>query len=368
MRGQIPDAACLAGANPDDLLRLASKHTLAACVAYALEASGLASAGTREAIARGMWRTAQLEADWEQARAALEQSGIWNCPLKGAVIKDLYPAPGMRQMADFDVLFDASRADDVRKLMESLGYESHSFGRGVHDVYFRQPVTNLEMHRALFGPNYDARIADFYADVFERLAKDDGNDYGWHMGADETYLYLVAHEHKHFSEGGTGLRSLLDTYVYLCAYGTELDWEWVLANAYALGLGQFEERMRELALRLFADAPLTGEDVRTLEYMFASGTYGTLEHGVRNKVAAHGGGLRGRLGYVRERLFPPMSHVQVYFPFFWEHKALLPLLLPYRLTLAATVHRRRIVVQIRTLASMGLRDGTRETAPAEESR
>ena len=38
-------------------------------------------------------------------------------PLKGSVIKDLYPRMGMRQMSDNDILFDAERTKDVRTII-----------------------------------------------------------------------------------------------------------------------------------------------------------------------------------------------------------------------------------------------------------
>ena len=36
----------------------------------------------------------------------MEQRGIWYLPLKGVVLKDYYPAVGMRQMSDNDILYD----------------------------------------------------------------------------------------------------------------------------------------------------------------------------------------------------------------------------------------------------------------------
>lgn len=40
-------------------------------------------------------------------------------------------------------------------------------------------------------------------------------------------IYMIAHEYKHFSKGGTGLRSLLDTYVFLRHCDETLDKEYV---------------------------------------------------------------------------------------------------------------------------------------------
>ncbi|MBO7674556.1 MAG: nucleotidyltransferase family protein [Atopobiaceae bacterium] len=350
VRQQVADASRLLGVDRAALMDFAQSHSLASCVGVALDAAGFGDDRTHEEAARGIWRVAQLQSDWELARKELEREGIWYCPLKGAVVRDLYPAFGMRQMADFDVLFDATRAADVRKVMLRLGFTCEHYDAGVHDVYYKRPVTNLEMHRALFGPTSDARLKEFYDGVKDRLVKDEDNDFGWHMDVDECYLYLVAHEHKHFSASGTGLRSLLDTYVYLCAYGMQIDWSWVVRTAYELGLGDFEESNRELALRLFGDEELTEDDLRTLAYMASSGTYGTIQNGVRNQVEEGGGGVVGTIRYLGQRLFPPVSALRIAYPAFFRHALAVPLVYPYRLWKAATVSRKVVGIQLRVLA------------------
>jgi len=349
VRQEVPDAMRLASVDVDEVMRLAKRHMLVSCVAAAFMAAGLGGKRMRVEVEHGMWRVMQIQADWELVRQGLEREGIWYCPLKGAVVKDLYPVRGMRQMSDFDVLFDASRAEDVRRIMEGLEFTCEHYGTGVHDVYHKPMVTNLEMHRALFSPVAKEQFAAFYNNVKDRLIKDDGNDFGWHMDVSECYLYLVAHEHKHFSASGTGLRSLLDVYVYLCAYGTQIDWEWVVTKAHELGIGEFEESNRELALRLFGGEALTNDDMRTVAYMAGSGTYGTLKNGVRNKVAENGGGLCGKVRYLGQRLFPPASYLAEAYPAYFRHKVTIPFAYLHRFWRGATVSRKMVAVQLRTL-------------------
>ncbi len=86
-------------------------------------------------------------------------------PLKGTLLKDLYPKTGMREMADSDILFDASRCGDVKRIMKSLGFEIKAYGTDPHDSYLKPPVSNFEMHRKLFDDSFDKRIAEYYKDV-----------------------------------------------------------------------------------------------------------------------------------------------------------------------------------------------------------
>lgn len=45
-----------------------------------------------------------------------------------------------------------------------------------------------------------------------------GDGYEKHFSREDFYIYLVAHEYKHYFLGGTSLRSLADTYIYLKKY------------------------------------------------------------------------------------------------------------------------------------------------------
>ena len=332
LRGVKPDTARLGELDIDELLNLAKGHTLAAVTATGLESAGIVSARTQEEVGRGIWKAAQLETDWQLVRAGLEEAGIWYCPLKGAVLKDLYPAYGLRQMADYDVLFDATRADDLRGIMEAAGFTTEHFDMSTHDVYYKLPVSNFEMHRALFGSAHDPRFVEAFADIKDRLVKDEGNAFGWHMTPEDCYLHVVAHEHKHYAGGGTGLRSSLDLYVYLRRFESEMDWAYIGERLEALGLAEFEKTQRAFAKHLLDDEPLSAEEEDLFAYMATSMTYGTCEHRVANKLEAKGGGVGAKLGYLKERLFPPLDDAYAAaYPFFGERRYLLPAFYVYRL-------------------------------------
>ena len=46
-----------------------------------------------------------------------------------------------------------------------------------------------------------------------RLIKDAGNNYGYHFSPEDFYMYMTAHEYKHYSSEGTLLRSLFDIFL-----------------------------------------------------------------------------------------------------------------------------------------------------------
>ncbi len=371
-----PDPRLLRGADLLDLYKISKKHMLTSAAAVALESAGLVrgpeDSGSRnrssdseaaflfyQARGKAIRKTAAMDADRASIFACFESSGIRYMPLKGAVLKDLYPVYGMRQMSDNDILVDPARMDDVRKIMVELGFTTEHFGTGGHDVYHKQPVSNFEMHPQLFGPGHEPRFREYYADVWSRLEKDTDNSFGWHFTPEDFYIYMISHEYKHFAGSGTGLRSLLDTYVYLTEQ--TLDMDHIIREMRSLGLSEFEKQQRSLAMHLFSEtsalqkAKLTEEDLGMLDYILSSGTYGTVQNSVNNKMKKMGGGLKGRFRYLYKRFFVPVRRsdpayesFEKQYPFFYKHKLLLPLLPFCRLTRALKSGRRRILAEIRT--------------------
>ena len=87
-------------------------------------------------------------------------------PLKGSVLKDLYPENGMREMSDNDILFDASKREQSKVIMLSHSYTVEHYGEIYHDAYHKPPVLNFELHTVLFGEEYvNELIFMYYVDI-----------------------------------------------------------------------------------------------------------------------------------------------------------------------------------------------------------
>lgn len=341
VREETPDRQRVSQMDLEALYRAAERHMLCSAAAMALERAGIRDAAFTQAKGKAIHKLVTLETEKAQLTSRLEERGIWYTPLKGAVLKDLYPAFGMRQMSDYDILFDASCAETVRELMQEQGFRTEEFDYSFHDVYIKAPVCVFEMHRRLFGASH-TQLNDYYRDIKSRLLKDEGANFGYHFSPEDFYVYMTAHEYVHYSGSGTGLRSFLDVYVYLRHFGAALDLDYVRREAEKLGLAAFEERSRRLAFCLFEGRDAQGEDAEMLDYILRSGVYGTVENITEKRLEQMDAGSSRRLRYVLRRLFLPMSGVQERYPFFYRHKLLLPLLFFYRVFLALTRRRARI--------------------------
>ncbi len=324
------------------LHKLADFHQMTAITAAALEAAGVEDPLFMQEQARAIRKNLLLDHDREEILAALEAAGIWYMPLKGVILKEYYPQYGLREMSDNDILFDAARAEDVRAIMESLGFTTVRYGIRHQDDYQKPPLSHFEMHRMLFSSASDERLFRYYEHVDERLL--DGTGHEKHFSQEDFYIYMIAHEFKHFWWNGTGVRSLLDVYVYLQIFRESLDWDYIREEMKKLGIPDFEEKNRALAETVFRPgfdpAQLDTEQTEMLECFLSAGAYGTMARGIQNSAEK-----KGKRRYILRRIFLPMEQVRENAPFFYRHKILLPLLPVYRLVRG----RKRVTAEIKAL-------------------
>lgn len=361
VNGKIPSSARVQKMDISAVYEASQKHLLTAICAMSLESAGIKDDRFTQASAKAIRRIVQMDIDRAQLFEHFEKENIWYMPLKGSLLKDLYPKYGMRQMSDNDILFDSTRAEDVKRIMESMGFTCEHIGRGNHDVYFKQPVSNFEMHTGLFSDTHIALglrdFIEYYKNVKERLIKDENNACGYHFSNEDFYVFMTAHEYKHYSNGGTGLRSVLDTYVYLSKLGDKLDMQYIKTECKKLGMAEFESQSRSLAMNLFGAKKLTEENKQMLKYIAFSGTYGTIENMINNKVAKYGNSKLAKMKYTLRRLTIPLSEknerysaLKAYYPWFYEKKYRIPLLFFYRFGKGLTVSRKKITQEIRILS------------------
>ena len=331
VKGEAPDKTRVVGMDLKRLYSAADRHLLTGVTACALESAGIYDHAFSQAKAKAIRKILLFDSERTAVLRELDKAGIWYVPLKGSVLKEYYPAIWMRQMADNDILCDAARSRDIRAIMERLGFKTVQYCHNQygHDSYDKEPVCHFEMHRSLFDPSRGA-LYDYYLNVKERLVKDEGNSCGYHFRDEDFYLYMIAHEYKHYSVSGTGIRSLLDTFVFLRYFDGRLDTDYIGRELKKLQLTVFEKQNRNLALHLFGGKSLTEADREMLDYILSSGTYGTTENRLRNNMKKYGEGRLGKLRYVYHRLILPIDTVKSAFPLFWKVPILLPFLPLYR--------------------------------------
>lgn len=230
----------------------------------------------------------------------------------------------------------------------------------------------LPLHRSLHGSTYNSKFAEYYENIKDRLIPVNGSSYEYSFTDEDFYIYMISHEHKHYSIGGTGLRSLLDVFVYLSAKENKMDFEYVRKECETLGIAEFEREGRLLCKKVFSKefaealvnntfSLLTDEEKARLDYYLTSGAYGTISRASENKIAKYQKetGSASKARYLWSRLFPDMETVKLYFPFFYRHKWLMPVLWIYRPIRALLSKKRRKTIA-GEIKAIRLRDAKRQ--------
>lgn len=353
LRSEKPAASRLEAMDLNIIKMLARDHSLDGMLAAALEQAGLSDEWTRDALGNAIRKVMILDQARVELVTRLEEAGIWYMPLKGVLLKDYYPSPGLRQMTDNDILFDASRTGDVKEIMLSLGYKlaPDKVGLVHHDEYFRPPVVNMEMHMSLFNHANPDGLVRYFENVEERLLKKEGR-FQRYFTTEDFYLYILGHAYKHYVNRGTGLRILTDVFCFLEKDRDKLNWPRVQAAAEQIGFASFEASLRSLAFKLFGPepAPPTEEEKAMLLFMVSSGSYGNLESKVKGQTD---GSFKSRMAYIKKRFIMPLPVVKENYPYFVEHKILLPLLPFYRIGRALVERPRQLLKELKLLLRSG---------------
>ena len=336
------------------VLELARRHLLAAAAAYALEKTVALSEEFREEKYKAVRRLSLFNVERAKVLNELENKKIWYLPLKGIIIKDYYPKSAMREMGDNDILFDSTKAEEVKNIMEGLGYTCKGYGASHHDVYSKPPYIKFEMHRRLTDkPEY----REYFKNLKDKLIKDSNNGFGYHMTDEDFYIYLIWHLYNHYTLSGTGLRAVLDVYVFNRKFREKLDLEYLDTEFQKLDLNVFECKIRDFANRLFSEQELTKTELSELDFLVESGADGTKGFLWMYRLNNDDSG-RAKTKYLLSRLFPSEEFVKENHPFVYRHKAVYPFLVIYRPIKGVVKHRKMMFNEIKRLKRFKKKENT----------
>lgn len=320
----------------ENIYRMAKKHSVE-CMAYD-GAVQIAEPGD-EAVMQKWKERSRLcgiqgmvqKAESEKLFKELPAHGIRILPLKGCIMKKLYPKESYRQMADLDILIDEENAGKAREVMEGLGYEGKSEWGGV-DIYEKKPWMCIELHRFMLPTEFQNWKK--YLNIWDRAT---GKDGVYRMTWDDYYVYMIEHFAKHYYVSGSGIRSVLDIYIFLTKMKTELHLDYLETEFRERKLQEFRINMEELAQKWFSkDA--AEEMQESGRRVISSGTYGTekgyfqnVEEELKRKYRAS---WLVKLIYMFKRIFPGYRVMYDNYPIVKKVPLLLPVMWIYRIITA----------------------------------
>ena len=343
-----------------ELFSLADSHKLTACVAFALDNTVLDDEtykSWKQAKSMVVRKNLLLNSERNIIYDYMEENHIMHVSLKGIVLQDFYPKFGMREMCDNDILYDSNYQEQMHDFMLSRGYYAEIYERSNHDEYMKAPVYNVELHNALFMRSESPKLYDYYSKVVDRLIPVEGKKYELRFSDEDFYIYNIAHAYKHYSSGGTGLRILTDTYVFLKAKKDTLDIAYIERECEKIDLTDFELMCRTLSHKLFSPDSkiydLSEKEEQFLNHVIMSGAYGNQDLGVEsklNKLLEMGESAKSvKWKYYFKRVFIPLDFIKDVYPFYYQHKFLIPILWITRIFKALTVNRSRIHSELKSV-------------------
>lgn len=287
----------------------------------------------------------------------LEQNGICYLPLKGSVIKEMYPNPEMREMNDNDILIDQNGRDQAKDFMLNRGYAIKPNDKGViddkgnSDEFIKDPFFYFELHKFLIEERYSPKQYDYFLSIKDRLIKDTDKEYGYHMSDEDYYLYMICHAHKHFSRNGMGIRFLMDEYVFLKEKGETLDNDYINEKIREFGLEQFDSDLRKVSKMAFdedeecLEESLSDSEKALYDSCLGAGIFGNIETRWKNEayeMSTNSTDTITKKEYIKNRLFPDENWYRIYHPFVYKHKIVKPFFTIYRLTVLAFRGRKNV--------------------------
>lgn len=305
-----------------DLFSFSKFYDLAHLIGDALNKNGLLPDGAEikskflSEIYMAVMRNEKRAYEYAKICESLSKEKIPFIPLKGAIIKDLYPQPWMRTSSDIDILIkskDLSLAIEVLKTDLNYAYKLTS----AHDAQLSSPSgVSIELHFTLTGGD----TTGVQKQAFESVWAFDENSerYERKMSQEHFYGYFVLHTAIHFKEGGCGIRPLIDLFLMQQKWGYNN--ESCKNFLKEIGLFTFNEKITKLSNVWFSNEKYSAFDKELEKYILAGGLYGTTKNRVLVKTEE-----KGKLRYVLSRIFIPYSKLKITYPRLRK----CPILLPY---------------------------------------
>ena len=311
----------LGGERLATLFKVAKKHDMAHIVCYALEKLPLSFEDAAwqsflQEKEQAILRYEMIQADINDICACFDDKGIDYIPLKGAVIRALYPQPWMRTSCDIDILVkecDLQRATDA--LVKERSYKTDN-KKTYHDISLFSPFgMHLELHYNI--KENEAKYDELLTQVWDFSEKSTGYK---HLQSNEFLaLHLTAHMAYHFAGGGCGFRSVLD--LWLLQKQLELNGYVLNGFLQSVGLRRFYDIMTELGNYWFGGKPSDNPTLFEAEkYILLGGAYGTKKQGNASGQVKSG----GKLKYLWSRLFMDYESLSILYPKIKKYKILTP--------------------------------------------
>lgn len=285
----------------DKYVSFCRKHHIGTLVYVAIkDIDGINIEPWKKLYAKSAKRYFLFEIERNKLLDFMNSNNIWYMLLKGIVIQKYYPVECMREMSDNDILYDTKYTEKVKEFMTKEGFKPVQ-EEGHHSyVYFKKPIFNFEMHDVLYTKDENETFYEYYKNIEDKLVKNGSERC---FTKDDFYIYQIVHHYLHDKRISSGLRPLIDIYVYTKA--NDFNYEYIEAELKKLKIDDFEKKYKQFAYDLFEDPNnppnFNDEDTDLINDILSSSTYGSFDVLLKRRKEQHSNSGHGFLYY----LLPP---------------------------------------------------------------
>lgn len=342
--------------SPEDMyqiITLAQKHHVLPMIFEAIYACSAATAmdgvlfmQCKHSTVNAVMTQAVKTEDFLALNRHLRANGVTPLVVKGIICRNLYPRPDYRISGDEDVLCGEHQFKACHKAMIDFGMEPNAPHLESYEVPYLKVDSSLyiELHKSLFPRDSDifSDCNRFFDDCFNRpMEVDIQGDPVATLNPTDHMLYLILHAFKHFLYSGFGIRQVCDITLFANAYGSQVDWDYVLTKCKGLRAEKFAASLfvigrkhltfsPEKACYPYAWQKIQVDESALLDDLLYGGIYGSSDRSrvhssnmTLNAVSADKKGKRSK-GNILRTVFPPVKSMAGRFPYLQRMPFLLP--------------------------------------------
>ncbi|MBO5747362.1 MAG: nucleotidyltransferase family protein [Clostridia bacterium] len=249
-------------------------------------------------------------------------------PLKGTLLRELYPRPEMRAMGDADILIKVEQYDVIKPIMLRLGFTEDV--ESDHELVWYKDSVMIELHKRLI-PSYNKDYYKYFGDGWNK-AERCADSTRYQMTKEDNLIYLLTHFAKHYRDAGIGIKHLVDIKLYLEKV-PDIDFRYLKKQLEKLNLWEFFNNLQK-TIAVWFDGGVEDEATRLItKTIMSGGAFGTAK--ASNVSAALKDKKQGQTKNRFERflimVFPSYDRMSEKFPVLKKCPVLLPFLWVWRL-------------------------------------
>ena len=260
----------------------------------------------------------------QQLLERFEEAGIEYMPVKGAVIKPMYPKPECRTMGDADLLIRQEQFPRIRQLVMDMGMEKLEVLSDYESAWGDDQL-KIELHTTLVSK--ELRRLYRYYDTGWKFAKKQGDSCRYLLSPEDHLVFMVGHFAKHYMNGSICAKDICDFWIWLRTY-PDMDMAYVQRELKTLELDAFYGNLLQLLSCWFAGEEATEAVELITAAAFNGGVCQENESAVQSRMVHTAEGeeslSKQKARWFLRAVFPSASFLSYKYPVLKKWPILLP--------------------------------------------